>query len=145
MSVKVKEGMGVLLNCAKCLTPVCSTPAWLEKAPENCPVRTKPHVIESAKNRVLTPEFRQFAYEASKQEGSGYMNLPVVPSVRSAVKTRLEETIEFANRMGYKRLGVAFCGGVSNEALMLVDILKDSGFEVASARCKCGNLQRAIF
>jgi uncharacterized metal-binding protein len=142
MTEKVEVKGESLVNCAECPRPVCGTPAWPEKAPENCPARTKLHIIENAKNKVLGPEFREFAYNAAKQEGSGYMNLPVVPGVRSGVKTRLEETIEFANRMGYKRLGVAFCGGVSNEARMLVEILKDRGFEVASVRCKCGSIPK---
>ncbi|MFC1966483.1 DUF1847 domain-containing protein [Chloroflexota bacterium] len=137
-----KEGEEPLVNCAQCPAPVCNTTAGLEKVPENCPARTKPHIIESAKNKVLSPEFHEFAYNASKQEGSSYMNLPVVPSVRSAVKTRLEETIEFANRMGYRRLGVAFCGGVPEEARMLVEILKNNEFEVVSVRCKCGSIPK---
>ncbi|MFC1939222.1 DUF1847 domain-containing protein [Chloroflexota bacterium] len=142
MDQKVKgKKKELLINCAQCATAVCRTPEGREKAPKNCPVRTKPHIIESAKNKVLT-EFREFAYIASKQEGSCYMNLPVVPGVRSGVKTRLEEIIEFAKRMGYRRLGVAYCGGVSGEARTLVEILKDNDFEVASVRCKCGSIPK---
>lgn len=142
MTKELKEREAPLVNCAQCSAPVCSTTEWQEKAPKNCPVRTKPHIIEKARNMVLDPEFREFAYTATKQEGSCYMNLPVVPGVRTGVKTRVEETIEFANRMGYRRLGVAFCGGVADEARMLVEILKDHGFEVVSARCKCGSIPK---
>jgi uncharacterized metal-binding protein len=35
------------------------------------------------------------------------------------VKTRIEETMEFAKRMGYRKLGVAFCGGLFSEGTTL--------------------------
>ncbi|HBF42414.1 MAG TPA: metal-binding protein, partial [Desulfobacteraceae bacterium] len=54
------------------------------------------------------------------------------------VKTRIQETIEFANKLGFKRLGIAFCGGLRNEAGILSDILDDQGFEVASVICMVG-------
>ncbi len=53
-------------------------------------------------------------------------------------KTRLEELIIFAERMEYRRLGVAFCIGLQDEARVLCDILK-GWFEVSSVCCKvCG-------
>ena len=30
--------------------------------------------------------------------------------------TRIEETMEFARRLGYKKIGLAFCNALSNEA-----------------------------
>ncbi|MFC1986083.1 DUF1847 domain-containing protein [Chloroflexota bacterium] len=140
MAKKLQEES--LLDCARCAKNVCVTPDWLEKAPKNCPIRVKPHVIERATNKALSPELREFAYHAAKQDSSGNMKLPVVPGVSSAVKTRLEHTIEFANRMGYRRLGVAFCGGVKDETRVLVEILKEHGFEVVSVACKCGSVPK---
>jgi uncharacterized metal-binding protein len=40
--------------------------------------------------------------------------------------------------MGYKRLGIAFCGGLKHEAEILSDILKEQGFQVTSVVCKIG-------
>ncbi|RLB06164.1 MAG: hypothetical protein DRG83_00975 [Deltaproteobacteria bacterium] len=54
------------------------------------------------------------------------------------VKTRIQETIEFANKLGFKRLGVAFCRGLRNEAKILSEILGEQGFEVASVICMHG-------
>ncbi|MCW7076445.1 MAG: DUF1847 domain-containing protein [Candidatus Syntrophoarchaeum sp.] len=60
-------------------------------------------------------------------ESKGYMKL-----------TRLEELIEFARQMGFKRLGIAFCIGLSDEAKVLHEILSKE-FEVESVCCKvCG-------
>jgi len=54
-------------------------------------------------------------------------------------KTRLEEIMLYAKEMGMKRLGIAFCVGLSAEARTLADILGGHGFEVHSACCKvCG-------
>ena len=53
-------------------------------------------------------------------------------------KTRVEELIMYANEMGYKKLGLAFCVGLTNEAKTLAKILKKD-FEVHSVCCKvCG-------
>ncbi|MGD9142349.1 MAG: DUF1847 domain-containing protein, partial [Dehalococcoidia bacterium] len=51
---------------------------------------------------------------------------------------RIEELIQFARKCGYKRLGIANCGGLANEARMLTDVLENNGFEVVSVQCKTG-------
>ena len=52
--------------------------------------------------------------------------------------TRLEETVKFARDMGFERLGIAFCIGLSQEAEILHHILSRN-FSVLSACCKvCG-------
>lgn len=54
-------------------------------------------------------------------------------------KTRLEELMIYAREMGMKRLGLAFCVGLSSEARVVADILSRQGFEVHSVCCKtCG-------
>ena len=40
--------------------------------------------------------------------------------------------------MGYKRLGLAFCYGLKDEAVIVEQILCDHGFEVVSVICKVG-------
>lgn len=56
-------------------------------------------------------------------------------------KNRVEEVIEFAKRMGYKRIGVAFCIGFMEEAKILVPILEQH-FEVSSVCCKVAGLTK---
>ena len=129
------------VECAKCPRPVCNSPAWQE-GPENCPTKIKAEVIKRAKERCFGSEFQEFAVKASRQEGSGYMRLPHAPKGPSPIKGRVEETMEFAKRMGYKRLGVAFCAGVAFEASMLIPILENRGFEVISVCCKCGSVPK---
>ncbi len=129
------------VNCAKCPAPVCNSTAWKE-GPSNCPSKIMPEVIKRATERCFGPQFQEFALKASKQEGSGYVRLPHSASSPSPVKSRLEEVMEFAQRMGYKRIGVAYCGGVQFEAGLLVPILENRGFEVVSVQCKCGSVPK---
>jgi uncharacterized metal-binding protein len=53
--------------------------------------------------------------------------------------TRVEDTMNFASRMGYKKLGIATCGGLLDESRVLARILRKHGFEVYAAVCKIGN------
>jgi uncharacterized metal-binding protein len=54
-----------------------------------------------------------------------------------AVKNRLEEIMEFARRMGYRKLGLAFCVGLAEEARIVGDILSRQ-FELEAVCCKIG-------
>jgi uncharacterized metal-binding protein len=74
---------------------------------------------------------RGLARAAAKVEGAGYMKW-----------TRVEDTIEFAHEMGYKRLGIASCIGLRRESAILESILKDNGFSVVSVICKAGGIPK---
>lgn len=53
-------------------------------------------------------------------------------------KTRMEELVEFAKQMGYRKLGLAFCIGLQKEAGAVNEILSRD-FDVRSVCCKfCG-------
>jgi len=72
-------------------------------------------------------ELREMARAAAIVEATGYMKW-----------TRVEDTIEFARLMGYRKLGIACCIGLRREGAVLENILKKNGFEVVSAICKTG-------
>ena len=46
--------------------------------------------------------------------------------------TRVEEIMTFARKMGYKKLGIAYCIGLVNEARIFARILRANGFEAVS-------------
>ena len=52
--------------------------------------------------------------------------------------TRVEDTIEFAKRMGAKKIGIATCVGLLGESRTLAKILRRQGFEVYGVCCKLG-------
>ncbi len=129
-------------NCAKCpvADKVCRRPDG--KGPAWCPTKTLEDVWGPAIESYHDPSVREFARAASVQEGECYANRQERPYVMQPVKTRLQELIEFSRRMGYKRLGMAFCGGLSNEAAVLAGILEKQGFEVVSVTCKVGGVPK---
>ena len=94
--------------------------------------------IERALTEYEKPEIREFARMASIQEAECYTNRHEKPYVLHPVKPRVQEICEFANKMGYKKLGIAFCAGLYREARALTNILKAQGFEVVSVVCKAG-------
>lgn len=56
--------------------------------------------------------------------------------------TRVEETIEFIKRMGYKKVGIATCVGLMREASTFARILKAKGIECYTCGCKIGAVDK---
>ena len=56
--------------------------------------------------------------------------------------TRVEETMDFARRMGWRRLGIAHCVGLMQEARVAKDIFEAHGFEVFTVCCKTGSIDK---
>lgn len=86
---------------------------------------------------------RNFAAQASRQERSCYEDVPGMPGVHRPLKPRILETMEFCERMGYKRLGLAFCGGLHREANAVEEMLAARGFDVRSVMCKFGGADKS--
>ena len=109
------------------------------QGPSYCPTIQLSDVIERSCTEYDSPQIKEFAKNASIQEGECYVNKGADnPNARYAIKPRIQETIEFCHKMNYKRLGIAFCDGLRKEAAILTEILKLQGFEVASVVCKTG-------
>jgi uncharacterized metal-binding protein len=128
-------------RCAQCPTGACFPTSKaderpsLEKAPNFCPMRNMQDALDKAAAEYKKPEVREFARLASIQEFECYEQMP---DGRKPVNPRIFELIEFANKCGYKKLGIAFCGGLKDEARTLTGILQNKGFDVVSVRCKVG-------
>lgn len=127
-------------ECAKCAIPlrekICHSPNG--KGPDFCPTLHRKEIIKKANMEYAQPSIWQFAREASIQEAECYANRHEKPYILQPTKTRVQETCEFAHKMGYKKLGIAFCAGLHREALSLNKILEAQGFEVVSVVCKAG-------
>ena len=127
-------------KCALCkVTPkksACRTKDGF--GPVECPTKTKVELIEGATDKYNDPEVYEFTRMASIQEAECYINRDRDPFLRHPVKTRMEEIVEFAHKMKYKRLGLAFCSGLSAEAAIFQEYLENNNFEVISVICKVG-------
>ena len=56
--------------------------------------------------------------------------------------TRVEEIIEFAKRLNFKKIGIATCVGLLNESRIFAGILRKNGFEVYAGACKVGAMKK---
>lgn len=74
-----------------------------------------------------SPEERKMMEAAAYVEATYYMQY-----------TRIQETAAFAQRMGYKKIGLAFCVGISHEMELIASYFSKF-FDVYSICCKnCG-------
>jgi uncharacterized metal-binding protein len=132
-------------RCAQCPSSPCSPPIGspsapsLEKAPDFCPMKVSPELMEEALCEYEKPDVKEFARQASIQEFECYEHTPQGIRTRNP---RIVELIEFSRKMGYKKLGLAFCTGLANEAKITGEILENQGFEVVSTRCKTGGVPK---
>jgi len=131
-------------DCADCgLTrqeKACMNPKG--KGAKGCPTLTKKKLTGEAKKEYQLPEVREFARQASIQEGECYAGRHRKPYVMHATKPRIQEIGEFARKMGYTRLGLVFCVGLSKEAMIVNQLLKSQGFETVSVVCKVGSVPK---
>ncbi len=132
--------MSKLPQCSKCNAKPDQRACRVEGGvgPDSCPTNHMQEVMELARQRYAEPEVHEFARQSSIQEAEGYGGREKQPYVRHPVKTRIEEICEFAHKMNYKRLGLAFCAGLHSEASRFTKVLELHGFEVVSVICKVG-------
>jgi uncharacterized metal-binding protein len=96
-----------------------------------CPMQTHKEVLEEARKQYDEQEIRRVSQESARVEAIGYCQW-----------TRVQETMEFATRMGFQKLGIAYCIGLRREARTLADIYRENGFEVVSVCCKSGSIPK---
>ncbi len=114
-------------SCSYCRRKGCFN-GDLSKAPEFCPSLTRTELLDKAKETLKEPDNQSMA-QAVARTWKEYGKL-----------TRVEETLEYARLRGYKKLGVAFCVGLSQEAELFTNLLINEGFDVVSVCCMCGTL-----
>jgi len=125
-----------LPQCAECnvKNKICTHKD--EHGPDFCPTINFDMVVKDSLLAYQRQEIKKFAFYAIIQEGECYANRGTQkPYVVYPTKTRIQKTIEFANKLGFKRLGIAFCGGLRHEAGIMSEIVKEQGFEVGSVIC----------
>lgn len=118
-----------MYTCAYCTVHACVSHE-LEKLPKNCPIRSTA-VMEGSLAAYALPENHDFSVTSAIIESEGYCRWP-----------RLKETVEFCKRMGYRKIGLAFCSGLQKEARVVSDLLRSHGLEVVSVICKNGSFPK---
>lgn len=131
-------------NCAQCPVNAAERLCRKEdgKAPSTCPTINKQELIENCLEEYKKPDVLEFAKQSSIQEGSGYEGRERGYAHVKPMKPRILEVKEFAQRMKYKRLGLAFCIGLRKEAKIVGDFFSANGFDVISVVCKVGRIPK---
>jgi uncharacterized metal-binding protein len=133
-------------NCAACDISLAERICYKDngKGYKGCPSLTKKDLLAETNKAYETSDIKDFAYKASVQEAECYANRDQKPYIMQPCKTRIVEICEFAQKMGYKRLGLAFCIGLSKEAKVVEEIFRAYGFDIVSVCCKAGNTSKEI-
>ena len=119
------------LGCADCRAKACHTGAG--NYPQFCPGSAFPaDVLADAMKEYEKPDIRRITIAAAETESENYCRM-----------TRMEETMEFAKKIGAVRIGLAHCVGLLAEANVAARILRKNGFDVVSISCKCGEQKKA--
>ena len=131
-------------GCASCgheaARKICTQEDGLSS--KGCPTLVYDEVFAEADKEYNNLGIREFARQASRQEADCYTNRHQRPCVMQPTKTRIVEIYEFAAKMNYRRLGLAFCLGLAKEAGIVAEILETRGFEVVSVLCKAGRTSK---
>jgi uncharacterized metal-binding protein len=119
--------------CAYCPPTVraCRQGEAEERGPGFCPTKVDPAAQDAARALYDDPETRKVSRESALVESEGYCKW-----------TRVEEVVQFAKRMGYRKIGIANCISFVDHAYVLSGILESHGFEVVSVACKNGNIPK---
>lgn len=113
-------------QCAKCPSKLCVS-GHSEDGPKFCAMKTAADVFEEAHRIVEQPETRKM-----------FRGVATTWKDTRLSKNRIEEIMVYARNMGFKRLGVVFCIGLSEQGEVVSAVFEKNGFEVVSACCMTG-------
>lgn len=117
--------------CAICRVWACRSEPDTKTPPGFCPMLHDEQLLNEIEEMYQDDQLRRLALASAQTESSGYMR-----------RTRIEDTMDFARRIGANHLGIAHCIGLVNEAKIAFDIFKQNGFQVNTACCKVGSINK---
>lgn len=112
----------------------CGTAACRGKGGALPPFCTTARLDEALLNRsleIIRSEESDFFVASAVNERDSY-----------GKRTRIEETMHFAQLLGVRKLGIATCAGLIGEARALARVFRAHGYEVTGIACKCGMVKK---
>ena len=114
-------------SCVKCGIVTCDSQNF--PYPQGCVTEgLSKEALAWAEAEYHKEENQRIAQAAASIEGQFY-----------GKKTRVEEVVLFAKRIGAKKVGIATCAGTIREARTFAKILEQNGIEAVGVACKVGN------
>ncbi|MDZ7760548.1 MAG: DUF1847 domain-containing protein [Desulfovermiculus sp.] len=131
-------------NCALCPIKTSERICKIEegKYPPFCPTVYHKEVKSASTEEYSDSVINEFARQSSIQESEAYGNKDKGYEYVKPIKPRIQEIIEFAGKMNYKRLGLLFCIGLHEEAQKVGKLLNSKGFDLISVICKVGRVPK---
>lgn len=131
-------------KCALCKPKYCHEGKTdKEKLPSFCPMKDFKSLIQEVKLKYRAEDIKNFFMSAALTEKEAYEEKPARESgTIIPVRPRIREIAEFAKKIKARKLGVAFCSGLSDEASRAHAILEKHGLEIVSVICSCGAVDK---
>ena len=132
-------------KCAKCKPKHCSN-GIKEKTPlpSYCPNKNLRNVFERVEKNYKKEKIWHFYISAAQTEKEGYDERAYrEEGLVFARWPRIREVAEFAKKIGARRIGLAFCSGLPEEASRVDRILESHGLEIVSVVCSCGSIDKS--
>ena len=126
-----KEASTPRLSCVDCHVYNCNNRD--SQYPAFClTTNMNPETYKRAMDAIRTGDDNRIAIAAAEVEYEGY-----------GKRTRVEEVIQFAKKLGVKKVGIATCLGLIEESRIVTKILRINGFDVFGVVCKCGSTSKS--
>ena len=128
------NGTDLCRSCVDCAVTRCENSGSAAPYPAFCVSQALAggETEASLEQYRADPEDLKLAQTAASVESDGYRKWP-----------RVQETIVFAKRMGYRKIGIATCVALIRESRTLAKLLRSNGFEVCGVGCKAGELDKS--
>ena len=131
-------------KCALCKPKYCLEGLTEgERLPDFCPMKNFKGLIQNVKQKYDAEEIKSFFANAALIEKEAYNEKAareqgkIIP-----VRPRVREIAEFAKKIGAKKIGMAFCSGLVDEASRAQAILEGHDLDVVSVICSCGGIDK---
>lgn len=132
-------------QCAKCVPKFCKDGIIeAKKLPAFCPMKNFGSLVQKAAEKYRHPDNQLLFVSAALTEKESYdekaarekgMNIPIRPRIR--------EVADFAHTINAKKIGLAFCIGLADEAARATAIFESHDLEICSAVCCCGAVDKS--
>ena len=127
----MKEEKEIQHTCVDCGTQNCKFK--VRTYPEFCPTTNlKEEDLQWALERYEEGRNHDIMVASAEVEYEGYCQW-----------TRVQEIMEFAKKIGAKKIGIANCIGLINEARIFAKILRANGFEAYAIICKVAGMAKS--
>lgn len=98
---------------------------------------------ESCKDSKLSTELLINSYSEDKNQQIIQASAQLVDGGRAGTLSRIQELLEFSKKMGYKKIGLAYCYGMHKEALMVSRIFEKNKLILSTVSCSVGGLPQS--